>query len=189
MQIGRSLTFAGNYGLTSIVVDATTVLGLRTFVPFPTPAEAAFQLDTPMTHPAETHRLALLRSILALAAWCAITTAVSPAAAEDPPALHAVIDQLLQPLEGVAPQLCSDAEFLRRVSLDLVGMPPTAEEARVFLADAEPDKRRRLVDRLLQSPHHAQAFRVGAGCHVDGAAGEQERRRRPLASLALAGGA
>src|SRR5438105_920829 len=45
-----------------------------------------------------------------------------------------------------------DAEFLRRVYLDLVGKIPTAAEALAFLDDRGPDKRERLVDRLLDSP-------------------------------------
>ena len=50
--------------------------------------------------------------------------------------------------------LCSDAEFLRRASLDLVGLPPTAEEVRAFLADPAESraKREALVDRLIGSP-------------------------------------
>ena len=50
----------------------------------------------------------------------------------------------------------ADAEFLRRVSLDLIGMPPTADEARVFLADPDTGKREKLVDRLLASPQHSR---------------------------------
>lgn len=45
--------------------------------------------------------------------------------------------------------VCSDDVFLRRASLDLLGMVPTAEEARAFGADKRPDKRARLVDKLL----------------------------------------
>lgn len=45
-----------------------------------------------------------------------------------------------------------DAAFIRRASLDLRGIVPTAEEARAFVADSRPDKRARLVDRLLKSP-------------------------------------
>lgn len=70
--------------------------------------------------------------------------------------LRTVIDQRLQPPAGVVPVRCSDAEFLRRVSLDLNGMPPTADEARTFLADASNNKREQLVDRLLGSPHYAR---------------------------------
>ncbi|MCB1207162.1 MAG: DUF1553 domain-containing protein, partial [Verrucomicrobiae bacterium] len=42
-----------------------------------------------------------------------------------------------------------DEAFLRRLYLDLVGVPPSAEEAREFLQDRSPDRRNRLVDRLL----------------------------------------
>ena len=80
----------------------------------------------------------------------AITQAVS---AES---LHALIDQHLKPLSGLELQRCSDAEFLRRVSLDLNGMPSTADEARAFIADPATDKRERLIDRLLASPHYAR---------------------------------
>ena len=48
-----------------------------------------------------------------------------------------------------------DAEFLRRVTLDLHGVVPTAAEARAFFADASPNKREILVDRLLSSPRYA----------------------------------
>ena len=58
---------------------------------------------------------------------------------------------------------CSDAVFLRRVYLDAIGTLPTVAEARAFLADARPDKRRRLVDRLLERDEFAdyQALRWG----------------------------
>ncbi|MBI1913387.1 MAG: DUF1549 domain-containing protein [Planctomycetes bacterium] len=49
----------------------------------------------------------------------------------------------------------SDATFLRRVFLDLVGTIPTYEEARQFLADTDPKKRAKLIDRLLADPRYA----------------------------------
>ena len=49
----------------------------------------------------------------------------------------------------------SQAEFLRRVSLDLTGIVPRISETRAFLQDPAPDKRRRLIDRLLVSPRYA----------------------------------
>jgi mono/diheme cytochrome c family protein len=58
--------------------------------------------------------------------------------------------------EEVAPApLTLDAAFLRRVYLDTVGVPPTAEEARAFLNDRSADKRNRLIDRLLTDPRWA----------------------------------
>jgi hypothetical protein len=48
--------------------------------------------------------------------------------------------------------LCTDAEFLRRASLDTLGVLPTPTEARAFLADTSADKRKKLIDHLLQRP-------------------------------------
>lgn len=47
--------------------------------------------------------------------------------------------------------LCNDAEFLRRVTIDLTGMPPTADEVRAFLADPRESKAKReaLIDQLV----------------------------------------
>jgi hypothetical protein len=50
--------------------------------------------------------------------------------------------------------LATDAEFLRRVYLDLHGVIPSREEA-TFLADASPDKRAKLIDALLEQPRFA----------------------------------
>ena len=57
---------------------------------------------------------------------------------------------------GIEPSdLCDDATFLRRASLDTIGTLPTAEEARAFLADTSADKRPRLVERLLARQEYA----------------------------------
>jgi len=53
---------------------------------------------------------------------------------------------------GLSPsELCTDAEFLRRASLDAIGVLPTPEQARGFLADPDPQKRNKLIDRLLEN--------------------------------------
>lgn len=77
--------------------------------------------------------------------------------------LRARIDQLVEShLIGPAAPVASDAEFLRRVTLDLTGTLPTAAEARAFLEDASANKREAAVDRLLASPrfpvHMAAVF-------------------------------
>ena len=51
--------------------------------------------------------------------------------------------------------LCDDATFLRRVSLDVTGALPEPEEIRKFLADTSPDKRRRKIDELLARPGYS----------------------------------
>ncbi len=51
---------------------------------------------------------------------------------------------------GIEPaERCSDAVFVRRVFLDVIGTLPTAEEAREFLLDKAPDKRSKLIEHLL----------------------------------------
>ncbi len=57
----------------------------------------------------------------------------------------------------VAP-LTTDEEFLRRVSLDLLGTVPTVAEARAFLADRDPLKRTKLIDALLADKRWADAW-------------------------------
>ena len=60
---------------------------------------------------------------------------------------------------GVPPSpVCDDATFLRRVTLDIAGRLPTAEETTAFLADSSPDKRDRAIDTLLDSPDYADYF-------------------------------
>jgi len=57
---------------------------------------------------------------------------------------------------GIVPsEFCTDAEFLRRVSIDLSGTLPTPDEVQAFLADETDDKRLRKVDELLERPAYA----------------------------------
>ena len=57
-----------------------------------------------------------------------------------------------------ASDVCDDATFLRRVSLDIAGVLPSEVEVREFLADTTPDKRDRYIDRLLDSTAYADHF-------------------------------
>src|SRR5690606_23377063 len=71
--------------------------------------------------------------------------------------LHRRIDRLVEShLTAEPAATATDAEFLRRISLDLNGRIPTAEEARAFLDDPSPYKRARLIDRLLDAPAYAR---------------------------------
>ncbi|MFM7515734.1 MAG: PSD1 and planctomycete cytochrome C domain-containing protein, partial [Pirellula sp.] len=50
--------------------------------------------------------------------------------------------------------------LLRRVTLDLIGLPPTIQEIDAFLADQSPDAYEKVVDRLLQSPHYGERMAI-----------------------------
>lgn len=60
---------------------------------------------------------------------------------------------------GIPPSpLCNDAAYLRRVTLDVTGALPSTAEVSAFLADHTPEKRERLVERLLASTGYADFF-------------------------------
>jgi hypothetical protein len=74
-----------------------------------------------------------------------------------PTPLHERIDALIEGSAPAAPApLADDAEFLRRVYLDLAGTIPDAATARAFLDDPNPAKRAALIDQLLASPRFAR---------------------------------
>ena len=65
--------------------------------------------------------------------------------------------QVEQRARSLAPTPAADRRtLLRRLSLDLLGLPPTAAELAAFLADAAPDAWERQVDRTLASPHYGE---------------------------------
>jgi len=76
----------------------------------------------------------------------------------DPPSRNEIDRQIFAKLRRLRmnpSDLCDDSAFVRRVHLDLLGNIPTAEEARSFVYDPAPDKRARLIDRLLERPEFA----------------------------------
>ena len=101
----------------------------------------------------------LLTTILAVAT---VPSMGSLAAAGKDSRLHEQVDALI---ESALPEFsrhaspnCSDAEFLRRVTLDLAATIPSAETTRRFLADTTPSpvKRAKLIERLLAGPAYAR---------------------------------
>jgi hypothetical protein len=96
--------------------------------------------------------------------------AIQPVSTPQPPVLdaagqqwvrneidHFVYDKLKA--KGLRPApLASREVFLRRVTLDLTGLPPTPAEAQAFLSDTKPGAEERLVDRLLASPRYGERW-------------------------------
>lgn len=69
-----------------------------------------------------------------------------------------LVDVKLAKLNIAPSGLCGDAEYLRRIYLDLTGTLPTPDEARKFLADTTKDKRTKLVEALLDRPEFADLW-------------------------------
>lgn len=73
-------------------------------------------------------------------------------------ALHPIdrmVNAKLEKLALTPSRLCTDAEFLRRISIDMTGTLPDPVEIKKFLADSSPDKRTRKIDELLERPSYA----------------------------------
>ena len=95
--------------------------------------------------------------VLAVVAAAARDSSAGDADAAD---LAALIDRHIEgrlQAEQILPTApADDAEFLRRIYLDLHGVIPTGDEAARFLNDGDPNKRARLIDRLLANPRYGE---------------------------------
>ena len=112
---------------------------------------------TPRLNPNPQQSSLAARASLALALLIALAGRVFGQQAAP---LHELIDRQINAAlaaKGIAPaSTADDAEFLRRIYLDLTGSIPTVGEAKAFLDDKSPVKRQQLVDRLLNSPEYAR---------------------------------
>ena len=70
---------------------------------------------------------------------------------------HFILSQLEQAGMVPAPPASRQA-WIRRVTFDLTGLPPTPEEVQAFLSDEGPDAAARVIDRLLGSPHYGERW-------------------------------
>ena len=78
-----------------------------------------------------------------------------PANGEKNPVDAFVVEKLAKVGLNLSPE-APKATLLRRLSLDLTGLPPTPEETAAFLADDAPDAYGKQVDRLMASPHYGE---------------------------------
>jgi hypothetical protein len=99
----------------------------------------------------------LILSVIAVGLICGI----KPAKADSELQLHWRIDAAVAAaaIGPLAPR-CSDADFVRRIYLELTGVIPTPQQVLAFLTDDADDKRARLVDSLLDSPEFSRHFAV-----------------------------
>jgi hypothetical protein len=72
--------------------------------------------------------------------------------------IDAFILQALQAKKLTASPSLDRTQLIRRVTYDLTGLPPTPEEVAAFLRDRSPDAYKKLVDRLLASPHYGERW-------------------------------
>lgn len=69
-----------------------------------------------------------------------------------------LVEKKLKQLRIVPSGLCSDEEFLRRVTIDITGLLPTEEEYHAFLGDTSEDKRAALIDQLLERKEFSEIW-------------------------------
>ena len=74
-----------------------------------------------------------------------------------------LVNAKLQQLQYLPSPTADDSEFLRRVYLDVIGLLPTLEETKAYLADTNPEKRKVVIDRLLERPEHAKFWALKWG--------------------------
>jgi mono/diheme cytochrome c family protein len=83
---------------------------------------------------------------------------------KDRPWIRGPVDDFIadyQERKSIAPAVAADRRTLiRRLSLDLIGLPPTEQEVTAFLEDTAPGAYQRVVDRLLASPHFGERMAI-----------------------------
>ena len=96
--------------------------------------------------------LLLLLSSLAL---CPASPFEIPATVRPETEIDKLVFAKLEKLKLEPANLCSDSVFVRRAFLDVIGTLPSAQEANAFLQSRDPNKRRALIDRLLEREEFA----------------------------------
>jgi len=69
-----------------------------------------------------------------------------------------LVNAKLNRIRVLPSELCSDEVFLRRATIDITGLLPTVEEYNAFVADADPAKRSKLIDRLLERKEFSEIW-------------------------------
>jgi len=153
--------------------------------------------DDLLMPPPDSHRKPLteteiqtLRSWIASGATWGKHWAFEPpirlAVAENEPSkpIDALVRRRLSEVGMTPSPTASKSTLIRRASFDLIGLPPTAEEVDAFQRDTSDDAYEKLIDRLLQSPHHGERMAmwwldVARYADTDGFQGDATRTNWP----------
>ncbi|MDC0274382.1 DUF1553 domain-containing protein [Planctomycetaceae bacterium] len=72
--------------------------------------------------------------------------------------IDGLVHEKLKKLRQIPSGVCTDEEFIRRVTLDITGTLPTVEEYEIFMADSSHDKRERKIDELLERKEFVEVW-------------------------------
>jgi hypothetical protein len=111
-----------------------------------------------LRHLLKSSALAVLLSAAAIAGGGEDDSRPLPDVPKASAALDSLLAKRLDAEKVKAAPLASDAEFVRRLYLDLTGSIPTASQALAFLDSKDPDRRKKLIDQLLDSPAYGKHF-------------------------------
>ncbi|HHH76668.1 MAG TPA: DUF1549 domain-containing protein, partial [Phycisphaerae bacterium] len=110
---------------------------------------------------------AQMKAFISFSVVVLVAVVVTGPVLANPPAGSATIDKIvffqLTNSRITPAKVCSDAMFVRRVYLDVIGTLPTAVEARAFLTDKDPNKRSKLIDILLERDEYADYWALKWG--------------------------
>lgn len=77
---------------------------------------------------------------------------------DDTAYIDRMLDEEWKAAKFTVSDLCTDGEFIRRATLDIIGRVPTLDETQAFVHDKAGDRRARLIERLLDSPEYGKNF-------------------------------
>ncbi|HWA98958.1 MAG TPA: DUF1549 domain-containing protein, partial [Pirellulales bacterium] len=156
---------------------------------FQTNDEAVAKVDAAgkitIVGPGDTHIVAFYdNGVVPVSVMLPVTDKTGPQypSVSTPTQIDVLVVDKLRKLGIVPSGVCNDAEFLRRVSLDVTGSLPTAEEVEKFLADKSPEKRAHKVEELLERPAYA-AWWATKFCDIWGDSENQLRNITPQQTL------
>ncbi len=159
----RGLTALGLF----IALPVSCFLFGETILKTPSVADCTFHNDPDrFTAPERRVRRALNDRVVAATRALKRDAVTAPVKAGSIPQRNFIDQEIFDKLAQMnvpSAQLSSDAEFFRRITLDLTGRIPSSDDVRAFLADTAPNKRDMAIERLLYSSEFSDRWTMWAG--------------------------